>query len=84
MRRTEASLVYKLTKNLREMQIFLGHAKPESTRRYLGIEVNDALEMAEETDICSDFESRCWHTRVMRSHMTTSHITWRIVRTGMS
>ena len=43
--------LYKRTKNLRAVQLLLGHAKLESTVRYLGIEVDDALEMAEETDI---------------------------------
>jgi len=51
MRRTKATLIYKRTKNLRAVQLLLGHAKLESTVRYLGIEVDDALEMAEETDI---------------------------------
>jgi site-specific recombinase XerC len=51
MRRTKATLIYKRTKNLRAVQLLLGHAKLESTVRYLGIEVDNALEMAEETDI---------------------------------
>ena len=51
MRLTKATLIYKRTKNLRAVQLLLGHAKLESTVRYLGIEVDDALEMAEETDI---------------------------------
>ena len=51
MRRTKATLIYKRTKNLRAVQLLLGHAKLESTVRYRGIEVDDALEMAEETDI---------------------------------
>jgi len=51
MRRTKANLIDKRTKNLRAVQLLLGHAKLESTMRYLGIEVEDALEMAEETDI---------------------------------
>jgi site-specific recombinase XerC len=40
-------LIYRRTKNLRAAQLLLGHAKLESTVRYVGIEVNDALEMAE-------------------------------------
>lgn len=44
MRRTKAPLIYKRTKNLRAVQLLLGHAKLESTVRYLGIEVDDALE----------------------------------------
>lgn len=51
MRRTKASLIYRRTKNLRAVQILLGHTKLESTVRYLGIEVDDALEMAEQTEV---------------------------------
>lgn len=51
MRRTKASLVYRKTKNLRAVQLLLGHTKLESTVRYLGIEVDDALEMAEQTEV---------------------------------
>lgn len=51
MRRTKASLIYKKTKNLRAVQILLGHTKLESTVRYLGIEVDDALEISEAIDI---------------------------------
>lgn len=51
MRRTKASLVYRRTKNLRAVQLLLGHQKLESTVRYLGIEVEDALEMSEQTEI---------------------------------
>ena len=51
MRRTKASLIYRRTKNLRAVQILLGHKKMESTVRYLGIEVEDALELAEQTEI---------------------------------
>jgi integrase len=51
MRRTKASLIYRRTKNLRAVQLLLGHTKLESTVRYLGIEVEDALEMAEQTEI---------------------------------
>jgi len=51
MRRTKASLIYRRTKNLRAVQILLGHTKLESTVRYLGIEVDDALEIAEQTEI---------------------------------
>lgn len=50
MRRTKASLVYRRTHNLRAVQLLLGHTKLESTVRYLGIEVEDALELAEKTD----------------------------------
>ncbi len=47
----KASLIYKRTKNLRAVQLLLGHTKLESTIRYLGIEVDDALELAEQTEI---------------------------------
>lgn len=50
MRRTKATLIYRRTKNIRAIQLLLGHSKLESTVRYLGIEVDDALEMAEQTD----------------------------------
>jgi integrase len=51
LRRTKATLIYRRTKNLRAVQLLLGHTKSESTVRYLGIEVNDALEMAEQTEV---------------------------------
>jgi integrase len=51
MRRTKASLIYRRTKNLRAVQLLLGHSKLESTVRYLRIEVDDAFETAEQTDV---------------------------------
>ena len=51
LRRTKASLIYRRTKNLRAVQLLLGHTKMESTIRYLGIEVDDALEIAEQMEI---------------------------------
>ncbi len=51
MRRTKASLIYRRTKNLRAVQLLLGHTKLESTVRYLGIEVDDALDLAEQTEV---------------------------------
>lgn len=51
LRRTKASLIYRRTKNLRAVQLLLGHTKLESTVRYLGIEVDDALELAEQTEV---------------------------------
>ena len=51
IRRTKASLIYRRTKNIRAVQLLLGHSKLESTVRYLGIEVEDALELSEQTEI---------------------------------
>jgi len=51
MRRTKATLVYKPAKSLRTVQLLLGHAKLESTVRFLGIKVDDALEISEQTEI---------------------------------
>ena len=51
LRRTKAPLIYKRTGNLRAVQLLLGHAKIDSTVRYLGIEVDDALEFAEQVDV---------------------------------
>jgi integrase len=51
LRRTKVALVYKRTGNLRACQLLLGHGKLESTVRYLGIEVDDALELSEQTEI---------------------------------
>jgi site-specific recombinase XerD len=51
LRRTKATLIYRKTGNLRAVQLLLGHSKVESTVRYLGIEVDDALTIAEQVDI---------------------------------
>ena len=51
MRRTKVSLIYKQTKNLRAVQFLLGHTKLESTVRYLGVAVDDALEISETTEV---------------------------------
>ena len=51
LRRTKATLIYRRTKNLRAVQLLLGHTKLESTVQYLGIELDDALEIAEQTEI---------------------------------
>jgi integrase len=51
LRRTKAILIYKKTGNLRAVQLLLGHTKIESTVRYLGIEVDDALAVAEQIDV---------------------------------
>ena len=51
LRRTKAALIYKQTGNLRAVQILLGHTKIESTVRYLGVDIEDALALAEGTEI---------------------------------
>ena len=51
MRRTKAAQIYKKTGNLRAVQILLGHTKLESTVRYLGVEVDDALRIAEQIEL---------------------------------
>jgi integrase len=56
LRRTKATLLYRRTGNLRAVQLLLGHTKIESTVRYLGIEIDDAIEIAEKIEV--------WSTRV--------------------
>lgn len=51
LRRTKAVMIYKATGNLRAIQILLGHSKIENTVRYLGVDIEDALELAERTEI---------------------------------
>jgi len=51
LRRTKATLIYKRTSNIRAIQLLLGHSKLESTVWYLGVEVDDALEISEQTKI---------------------------------
>jgi integrase len=51
LRRTKATLIYRRTGNLRAVQLLLGHTKIESTVRHLGIEVDDALAIAEQVDV---------------------------------
>lgn len=51
LRRTKASMIYKATGNIRAIQIRLGHSKIENTVRYLGVDVEDALLLAERTEI---------------------------------
>ena len=51
LRRTKATLIYRRTKNLRAVQLLLGHRKLDSTVRYLGIEMEEALEIAEATEV---------------------------------
>ncbi len=51
IRRTKATLIYRKTGNLRAVQLLLGHTKIESTVRYIGVEVDDALAIAEKVDV---------------------------------
>ena len=51
MRRAKPTLIYRRTRSLRVVQLLLGHSKLESTVRYLGIEVDDALEIAEQIEV---------------------------------
>jgi integrase len=51
LRRTKATLIYRRTGNLRAVQLLLGHTKIESTVRYLGVEIDDAIEIAEKIDV---------------------------------
>jgi integrase len=51
MRRTKVALIYKKTGNLRAVQILLGHTKLESTVRYLGVDIDDALTLSEAADL---------------------------------
>lgn len=51
LRRTKVSMIYRKTGNLRAVQLLLGHTKLESTVRYLGVEVDDALALSEQVDL---------------------------------
>ena len=51
MRRTKATLIYRRTGNLRAVQLLLGHTKIESTVRYLGVKIDDALDIAEKVEV---------------------------------
>lgn len=51
MRRTKATLIYRKTGNVRAVQLLLGHTKLDSTVRYLGVEVEDALSISESVDL---------------------------------
>jgi site-specific recombinase XerD len=51
MRRTKATLIYRRTGNLRAVQLLLGRTKIESTVRYLGVEIDDALDIAEKVEV---------------------------------
>jgi integrase len=67
LRRTKASLIYRRTKNLRAVQLLLGHTKLASTVRHLGIEVDDALEMAEQTEV----QFACFDDRLVMGRSRT-------------
>ena len=51
LRRTKATMIYRRTGNLRAVQLLLGHSKLESTVRYLGIDIDDALVISEQIEI---------------------------------
>ena len=51
MRRTKVAQLYRKTGNLRTVQLLLGHAKIETTVRYLGVELDDALRLAEQIEL---------------------------------
>ncbi len=51
LRRTKAALIYRKTGNLRAVQLPLGHSKLESTVRYLGVKVDDAIAISEGVDL---------------------------------
>ncbi|NTG48646.1 tyrosine-type recombinase/integrase [Agrobacterium rhizogenes] len=51
LRRTKAAMIYKATGNLRAIQVLLGHTKIENTVRYFGVDIEDALELAEHVEI---------------------------------
>jgi integrase len=70
MRRTKATLIYRRTENLRAVQLLLGHTKLEGTVRYLGIEVDDALEIAEQTEAYTRRLGRDRRTRRSRTGRT--------------
>ena len=57
LRRTKAAMIYRATGNIRAIQIFVGHTKIENTVGYLGVDVEDALLLAERTEIRSNLRS---------------------------
>jgi hypothetical protein len=72
MRRTKATLIYRRTKHLRAVQLLLGHTKLESSVRYLGIEVNDALEMAKQTEVQPKYRGRSASLALTRARLRHS------------
>ena len=62
MRRTKVALLYKKTGNLRACQLLLGHTKLESTVRYLGTEVDDALELSEALELGALLPAITWNS----------------------
>ena len=51
MRRTKVAQIYKKIGNLRAVQLLLGHTKMDSTVRYLGVDLEDALSISESVEI---------------------------------
>jgi hypothetical protein len=73
MGRTKASLIYRRTRNIRAIQLLLGHARLENTVRCLGIEVDDALEMAEQTAaLARAAATRLWRDERDRPWLVTA------------
>jgi integrase len=60
LRRTKATVVYRRTNDLRAVRLLLGHTKPESTVEYLGFEVDDALEIPEQTEAWMRWGGACF------------------------
>lgn len=58
MRRTKASIIYRKTGNIRAVQLLLGHTKLDSTVRYLGVEVEDALNLSEGVEVLEPSPTR--------------------------
>jgi integrase len=82
MRRTKPTLNYRRTRNLRAAQLLLGHTKLESTVRYLGIEVDDALEIAEQTEVVVSGWSRPPRRRSLTGQFQTFHFGLNFTRPG--
>lgn len=74
MRRTKPYLSYKKTKNIRVIQLLLGHKKLEITVRYLGIEADDALELSESIEVsgCQGCNSSPLPKRTLVVHKASS------------